>query len=309
MLRRVLIQGWIAVVATSSLAAVLGPAVAAAETLPPTPPKWYDNGALVGAAHTPAVAWGEIELESGAVGKIHCMNVMNLSIWNEGGQGMGQFEGWGTNACKAPQLEETLEKTYEPLIKEGLIKSPLTVFASAELPLRAEFREGLTCKERAKTNLSECKEHPEEERLVNYELLLNNPNGLHRRGSSFPWKLQTKWEERQEEVVPVPVIGLPPSGQTCYPTENGEPESWEKVPVGCVKISVVCPQIPVEVVFYGSLAPTLINGVKNGLSPARIEFGEAAGKLISSRGVAPETIVVKSLKVAGMNGVELLQLR
>ena len=296
--RRTLIRPSLAL-AGALAALALSPALALGS------PQWYDNGTLVGAAHTPAVVWGEIEFESGAVGKIHCMNVMNLSIWNESSQGYGQFEGWGTNACKAPQLEETLEKAYEQPIKEGLIHSPLSVFATSELPLRVEYREGSTCKERSKTLLSQCDTEPSEERIVSHELVLNN--GLHRRASSFPWGIALGSAIREEEEVPVPKIGIPPAGQSCYPTEGGKPVSWEKVPSGCVKITIVCPQVPAEVVFYGSLEPTLINGVKNGLSPSRLQFGEVAGKLISSTGEAPETVVAKELKLDGMNGVELLQ--
>src|SRR5215469_18006212 len=70
-------------------------------------PQWYGNNKVLPATHTTSIAWREIQFESGAVGKIHCMNVMNMTVWNEGGHGLGQFEGWGTNACLAPELEET----------------------------------------------------------------------------------------------------------------------------------------------------------------------------------------------------------
>jgi hypothetical protein len=301
MQRRTIIQSSLALVGVLATLA-LSPALALGSS-----PQWYDNGGLLGTAHLPVIAWGEIELESGAVGKINCMNVMNLSVWNEGGQGHGQFEGWGTNACKAPELEETLEKAYEQPIKEGLIKSPLSVFASSELPLRVEYREGITCKERSKTQLSQCSTNPSEERITSKELILNN--GLHRRADSFPWKILVGSAIREEEEVPVPKIGVAPAGESCYPTEGGHPTSWEKVPSGCVRITIICPQVPAEVVFYGSLEPSMLNGVKNGLSPSRLQFGAQAGKLISSEGEAPETVVAKEMKLDGMNGVELIQLR
>ena len=104
MLRRLLIAGF---AGTAMACALVGAPVAAQAA----EPQWYANHNLIGTAHQQAIAWNEIELESGqeAYGKIHCTNVMNFTVWNEGGHGVGAFEGWGTNACKAPELEEFLE--------------------------------------------------------------------------------------------------------------------------------------------------------------------------------------------------------
>ncbi len=251
-----------------------------------------------------------LRLESGAVGTIECHNAMNLSIWNEAGKGVGQFEGWGTNACTAPTLEETLRITYEHAINEGKIKSPLTVFATSELPLKVEYREGEVCTEESK-KIAECESPSQREKLENLV------SGLRRRATSFPWKTslaRTVSVETEEEIIE-DKIGAPISTGTCFPTEtikeNGEeitvPASWEKVPAGCVKINVVCPQIPAEVVFYGQLNPELINGVKNGLSPSRMKFIAAeSGDLIASEGEAPQTKTAGEIKFMGMNGEELL---
>jgi hypothetical protein len=284
---------------------VVAPALAQAE------PQWYANNHVVSAVHQPAIVWGEIKLESGAVGKIHCMNVMNLSIWNEGGHGVGQYEGWGTNACKAPELEELLEKTYEQPIKEGKIKSPLSVFATSELPLRPEFREGEVCREESKKP-SECESEAQRETLFN--LTTSQPAGLHRRATSFPWKLRAVTVIREEEEITILRTGVPSEGTTCYLKEKVVEEGveveravpWEKTPPGCVKIDVVCPQIPAEVVFYGTLEPQLLNGTRNGLSPTRIKYTNASGQLLSSRGEAPETYENGELKVDGMAAEELM---
>lgn len=295
MSRKLLVGGIFAALALAAAPSAASATEVAAE--------WYQNHALVGATHVTGINWGEFQLVSGAVGKIHCQNVMNFSIWNENGKGVGQFEGWGTNACKAPELEETLEKAYEVPIKEGRIKAPLTIFATSELPLRPEIREGEICVETTKKP-EQCKGEGERE----LDPLLYS--GLHRRGSGFPWKMHVTYVERNKKEVVVDTIGLPPEGQTCFPLEStpeGErPVSWEKVPSGCVKINVVSPQIPAEVVFYGVLEPQISNGTKNGLFPSRLKYGAEAGKLISSRGEAPETETSGEMKIMGMAGQELL---
>lgn len=295
MLRRLLIAGF---AGTAMACALVGAPVAAQAA----EPQWYANHNLIGTAHQQAIAWNEIELESGqeAYGKIHCTNVMNFTVWNEGGHGVGAFEGWGTNACKAPELEEFLEKFYAQPIAEGLIKTPLTVFATSELPMRPEAREGETCAEPKKTKLEECKN--ESERSSTVPLFTT----VRRRASSFPWKVKLVHAERQEEEVVVAKIGVPPEGQSCYPLESGKAAGWEKVPTGCVKVVVVCPQIPAEVVFYGAYEPVLENGVKNGLFFSKFEFGSEAGELVSEAGEAPETHVSGSLKIASEQGLELL---
>lgn len=297
-------------VAVGLLLPALAPAAAHAASA-----AWYQNGNSVGETHRPAIAWQEIKLESGAVGEIHCMNVMNLSVWDEGAVGAGAFEGWGTNACKAPALEETLEKTYESAIKEGLIKSPLTVFATSEMELRPEDREGEICSAKNKTKMSECEAL--EERKVSKELTLNNPNGLHRRGDSFPWKVNLTTGIREEEEVALAQIGAAPEGHTCYPKERVIVEGkeversakWQNVPAGCLKIDVVCPQIPAEVVFYGSLEALVLNGSKNGLFPTKLKFNKESGVLVSSVDQAPDTTVSGELKIDGMRNEELLQAR
>jgi hypothetical protein len=107
----------------------------------------------------------------------------------------------------------------------------------------------------------------------------------------------------------------------CHPKETvilegkevERPAGWEKVPAGCVKFNVIAPHIPFEVVFYGSLEPQLLNGVKNGLSPSRLRF-VAAGSLQVVGGNAETTTEGEAtasgeLKIVGASSQELITAR
>jgi len=229
-------------------------------------------------------------------------------VYNEGGHGLGSIQGWGTNACKAPQLEETLSKIYQKFCEEKRIKCPITVFATAELPIEQEMREAEFCSEESKTKLKECPAESEREtKMVIWH--------VRRETTSFPWKLELTRAERKEEPVDVLRIGIPPAGKTCYPKEvvkleNGEEveeaAKWQNVPAGCIKITVVAPQIPEELVFYGSLEPTLLNGAGNGLNASRIVFNGEAGQLRPEHNEAPDTTSSGTLKISGAESEQLI---
>jgi hypothetical protein len=277
----------------------LVPAAAQAEEVP----QFYSNANLVTATHLPTLVWGELKLSSEAVGEIHCTNAINTSVWNEGGRGFGAWEGWGTNACTAPQLEQALREIFGKTV---------TVFATAELPLEKQVRQGEVCLEEKK--LSECTNREPQELAWK----------IHRRTPSFPWKL--KGVKKSVEGIEKPFIqlGLPETGTTCYPKEkilNEKHEevevaaSWEKVPAGCIKIDVIAPQIPDEVEFYGSLEPPIANGITNGLHPSKLQFTINAGLLVTSGsitspgGEAPETYTNGELKAEGSEGLQLIKLK
>jgi hypothetical protein len=287
-----------------------GVQVAGAETTP----QFYSNAHLLKSEHLATTIWGEFKLKSEALGEgpeaeIHCKNVLGSSLWNEGGRGYGLIEGWGTNACKAPALEKLLETVYKKTIESGRIKSPITVFATAELPLEKELREGEVCAEEKETKLSECpKEEERENKLIVWH--------VRRAVTSLPWKLELVKALREEETVNVARIGVPPAGKTCYPKETYEeegevlerPAKWQAVPAGCVRINVVAPQIPNEVVFYGQLEPRFHSGAGNGLNASALEFGfEEPTKLQAEKGEAPESSVSGSLKIAGAESEQLIR--
>jgi hypothetical protein len=292
------------VLAVGAILAAL-PAVAyAAETeLGLPPPQFHENGHILTTSHVEGVFWGTVKLVSSAEGEIVCHNIMSGSVWNEGERGLGALEGWGTNACKAETLEHGLEGLFEKPIKEGKIKTPITVYASSELPLELEEREAEVCSAETKTYLEECKNTSE--RGVEHL-----PLRIRRQPASFPWNIRLIRQEREEEKVIVAELGVPPTGQSCYPKEVVEgkevPAKWEKVPVGCVRIDIISPQIPDELMFYGSLKPRFVSGAGNGLDASHFEFDKEAGLLESNKLEAPETFTEGNLKVDGAEARELI---
>jgi hypothetical protein len=263
------------------------------------PPQFYSNASKLGTTPVQVTVWGEVKLESTADGEIVCHDVMSASVWNEGGRGKGALEGWGTNACKAPRLEEELNILYAKAIAEGVIKGPLTVFATGELPLELEPREAETCLEKAKTEVSQCPNKSERS-------VTALPLRVRRRPSSFPWKMRLLRETREEEPEqPVAEIGIPSSG-TCYPLEGGKSAKWEAVPAGCIRIDIISPQIPDELIFYGVLKPRFVNGAGNGLNASKLAFNPEGGNIVSNRNEGPETYGLGELKFSGSEARELI---
>jgi hypothetical protein len=291
-------------------------ALAAAQASAETAPKWHQNGHELTSQHVPVNIWGEFKMTSEALGEatgqegeLHCTNVIGASLWNEGGHAYGALEGWGTNACKAPQLESLLEKFYEGQIKKEVIKTPITVFATGELPVEKVEREGEVCEE-GKPLFSECPNADERER--DSKVIWH----IRRAVSSLPWKLELVKAVREEANVTVAKIGIPSSGTTCYPKEKviehgveyERSASYTKVPSGCIRITVISPQIPDELVFYGTLEPTFVSGAGNGLNPSKFEFGQegVSGQLKAEREEAPDTSVQGELKIAGALNEQLI---
>jgi len=283
-----------------------------------TVPKFYSNSHELNTGHIAVSMWGVLKLQSealgvpGSEGEIHCTNVFGASVWNENGQGVGLLEGWGTNACVAPQLEKLLTEIYGG--ECGQIKCPITVFATAELPEVLEQRQAIVCEERSKVLLSECPKESEREETAVSGQQAAVPH-IHRGNTSLPWKIELVKQKRSGENANIARIGVPPAGQSCEPKEeitneegNKEvvPASWEKVPAGCVKIDVVAPEIPSETVFYGTLEPKFTSGVGNGLDPSIIEFNAASGYLVATEGRAPETKAEGEFKVAGAEAEQLI---
>ena len=255
---------------------------------------------------------GEFKLTSEALGtgpeaEIHCKNVIGGTIWNEGSRGKGLLEGWGTNACKAPAFEKLLETVFEKQIAAGLIRAPITVFATGELPLEEEKREAEVCDEEAKTKLSECPAESEKERTEIYW-------HIRRAVTSLPVEDGTQLGSQRRSKSDGSQNRLWTDGPSCYPTEkveeNGEtferPAKWQAVPKGCVRITVVAPQIPVEEVFYGALEPTFYSGAGNGLNASHMEFGTEPTRLVSTHNDAPETTVGGELKLGGSASQQLI---
>jgi hypothetical protein len=259
------------------LSLVLTPGVARASE---KAPEGYKNGRLFrNGGPVPILTTGNIRLVSETYGYIECTTNAYGSARNEliGSEtrAAGEVEAWNAFNCTSPYLEtleqadkKQLEKKEIPCATQGATIGEgkcLTVFVTAEMPLEPE--EGKT---------------------------------LRRNRSSLPWKAEVLAREHEGERSFFLRTGLHALGETataattesgtCYPTEERvrgtvTPANWRAVPSGCILLNVVFPQIPTEVVVYGSQEPLIIDGAKNGLYPSKLEFNES-GRLFSSEGAA-----------------------
>lgn len=308
--RRMLVVtlGALALAGVSAVPVLGGLARASAQS----PPQFYVNGALphmtgtLASSGVPVFSWGTVEMQTG-VGGITCTDELQGRIGNENGRGVGEIQGFDASDCRDPELCAHII-VCGVFGKEGY--GEYTVFVSAEMPLRPHKREAVVCLESAK-GLSECPLESERE-VVHWPEL-----NIARRGTSLPWPLHTTRTVREEEEVPT--LSLGPEAQNCYPTETtvveGKqmqvPVEWAQVPAGCVKLDVIVPQLPGELVYYGQLEPELLNGVKNGLFPSRASFVAPEPLLQAGGGSEGATredhaSLTGELRLAGASGVELI---
>jgi hypothetical protein len=294
---------------------------------PEKAPQAYDNGRLIGASHTPITGFGQVTLSSEVIGELACANVIAGETWDQvvgtETRGVGEVDGWATYGCTDPTYVQGLEKTDKTAIERKEVACQggypgvtigegkcFSVFATSELPLETEKVSAEVCATESK-KLSECKK-ASEKRVVTLISILR------RRVTSMPWKAELIRGEREGEATNLARVGLHTFGEAggnvdaqeakgvCYPKEGEAPANWRAVPSGCVAVTVVLPQIPAEVVFYGSQELSTINGAIRGLFPSSVNF-EGAGKLFSSENVGgPKGEARGSLRILGTAGVELI---
>jgi len=300
---------------------VIAPATTQAVTVREAP-RGYSNGKEleVGAQHKQIIAWGTIELLSSALGEINCVNTFFAEGWNAHEnveskkpiRGYGEVLGWGNSECQAPTEIHALEVTHEKEIKEGKIETPITVTATAEMPLEKLGKQAEICINETKS-LEQCSAKNGSGEYTEREVKLLTSE-YHRRVTSLPWKVELIKGEREGEVGAMQKIGINQYGESgtasakttkCYPTENGRDAKFTAVPTGCVAVNIVFPQIPSEFVFYGTQEIFGVNGVKNGLSPSRLEFIESGG-LFSTEGLEGEGTTTGTVALDGAVGEELL---
>jgi len=134
---------------------------------------------------------------------------------------------------------------------------------------------------------------------------------------SLPWKVELIRGERNEEEGVLQKIGLHEYGESgtatakstkCYPKEGEKPASFKAIPLGCIGVNILFPQIPAEFAYYGTQEIFGVNGVKNGLTPSHLSFTSAGG-LFSSEGLEGEGSTEGSVKLLGSVGQELLTAR
>ena len=275
-------------------------------------PEFYSNRHLLDATHVGFTSVGSLEFDSPSMKAIDCEDAnLDGGVWNESAIGKAVVEAWTTYRCSDSEAITTQEHAHEAELLDGKIQCVagkpgeggcLTVYVSDELPPDSELREAEVCKEEAK-KLSECKAAGEREtkRLV---VSLAHPV------SSLPWDARLETCEKNSKEGICEELGIPDAAEqskgntSCYKTVGNVPASYTEIPAGCVKLSVVIPQIPVEIPFYGSQTDFLVNGVKNGLDPSRLKFIEA-GPLDSSEGSFGEAHIAGELKLSG-NSLQLI---
>jgi hypothetical protein len=292
-----------AVLAVLVLAAVSAPNAGAEG-----PPRFYLNDLLTGETPRPLVGWGEVTFETTSVGKVHCLELLDGSAWNRvGASGAGELEQFTGEECEDPEIEH-LPQVERLCTVEGCAR-PLTIFVTTEMPIAVKLQEAIICVNASKT-LRECKEPAER---TTAKLVTE----YRRRTTSVPWKLSLVRGLREEEEVRLVQMGS--ASSTCYPKEKviveGKeeevPAGWEKVPAGCVKLNFVIPQIPAEMVFYGSQEVELLNGTKNGLSPSRLRFFESGLLAYGGSGARPvssggQVLLKGEARLLGASGQELI---
>lgn len=328
--------------------ALVGLAMSATQAAAVVAPQGYQNEKLVGTTPVPIIANGKIQLHSSVLGEIKCINTFYGQGENESKVGRGEVLGWGTAECTAPvhirELEESepnkaaIErwikehneniaepkaaiKCAAPETKAGEVKC-LTVFATSERPVEREAGQGEICKEKpfeeGKT-LAFCKEHAETE----VKQVLKT---IRRRTSSLPWRSElvrcTRIIEEEEHNSVCTKVGEHAFGEAgtaaeentaCFPKEGTKEANFKAVPEGCIIVSIVFPQIPLEFVFYGTQEIFGENGSKNGLFPSHLEFLEPSGELFSSeelegkgKTTSIEGTTPTPVTTIGANHVELL---
>lgn len=300
----------------ASITMVLGaltPAIAQAEEPPPV---GYSNGKELSATHTAIAAWGPISLTSTTIKTIQCTNSFYGAAWNEGSPkvGKGLVEGWGTNQCTDPEGIKSQEASHTKELEEKKIKCAtpgaaigegkcITVFASAEMPIEPELREGEVCIEESK-KLSQCPETSEREKK---KLTVVARRAL----TSLPWDVELERCTRNEKEGVCQHTGIPTAEEkskgnvTCYKLKGGLPAPYGEIPAGCIKVNVIFPEIPTEFVFYGSQTIFGTNGVKNGLTASKLKFIES-GTLTSPENAAGEGSTTGEVKLVGAESLQLL---
>lgn len=289
-----------------------------------TPPLLYKNFTQLGASPPEQVfGWGQVTFDVSGIGNIHCSALMQGSVSNSGGVGVGEVTDFTSAHCEEPP-PRLCEEEGARLPCEGfrhdfitMEMPPAAVGRGAELcggiekppclEPPASSREAEFCREAGRAP-AQCPEEAERETGTLYTRIA--------RRESPPWQLQLVRGEREEEEAVLARLGGP--GSSCYPTEKVVVEgkeverraNWEAVPAGCVKLNLVFPQAPLEIVCYGKLEVWLLNGVRTGLFPSRLEFVEAGKLIAGSASVSgppqEEAVLTGSMTLVGSRQLELI---
>ena len=289
------------------------------------PPMIYKNGQLLGLAHVPAIAYGQLALNSPQVDRTWECVTLGFGVgWNEvtAGVARGEIISWWasghTPVAEHTEFGSNCRFQHIPFENEP---RPIFVWASAEPPLRLVNQEGIVCAEETRRSLSECPN--ESERL--HELVTRE---VSREAPSLPWNLQFTERNGQGHVR----IGI---ADECKGTTGPERTELSKcpgasereaganptacnippvpAPAGCLRIQILSnPPFNLHWEYEGHLEPLALNGLGNGLSPSSWEFeGSEKGEPVLRLRETPATegSVTGSIKVLGYSGQELLTVR
>jgi hypothetical protein len=269
-------------------------------------PVFSTSGKEVGLSHTPLLVEGRLTIDNPALVEVKCTVLLSGEAWNQvvNGEtrGVGEETGLSTSGCTDPGLT-----VYEPDGKKAV--QEYSVFVTAEEPLEEEHVEAEVCASLGPP--SQCSEKYRAKLIA----------AVRRRESSLPWKVELARGEREGESVVLQRTGLHALGETaaaddaqsqtgtCYPKEGSTPASWTSVPKGCLLITVVVPQLPLEYVLYGSQELEWHDGSKNGLFPSNLLFEEGGGLFLSGGEAGEETTVAGEPKVLGTTSLELVTVK
>jgi hypothetical protein len=273
------------------------------------------------------MAWGSIGLTGGLSSyPLSCTSLMNGILWREHEHSVeaepirtyGSIEGWGATQCSAPSLLAEWKRTTGD--------AGLSVFATAEQPLEESTQEGEICDaaeyRRGHNKLSKCPlaSEREDKQLITSAM---------RPERTLPWKEEFVWGRSKAFNQPGVQVRLgmgtygecgpgteeePANGaqQTCTAQQQNTacyPASGEvsEVPAGCIRLTVVIPQIPVELPVYGSLEAIWRNGTGSGLTPGSMELWEGYdGQLLPNESGGSAMNVRGDIREIGEAGQALL---
>jgi hypothetical protein len=258
-------------------------------------PEWYKNGTPVSSgSHLPMFGDGFMTFETSteiAPGQkeleIECMNVLFGGFSNEGSPLRGHFqilEWWAmghTPTSEHPELGALCRFTY-------LGQPSGQAWVTAERPLSVIEQDSIIC-ESPNKKLAECQPTNETEKRSMIREVGRPP-------LTTPWNA----ELIVKSGVPYAKLGIP--------TEAGKSCSETPAPPGCVRMTVVYPEINLQFPFEGSLEVRLINGTKNGLSPSELKFEAEKSGALTIPGTNGEAKVYASgpVKLIGAEGRELI---
>ncbi|MHB8490772.1 MAG: hypothetical protein ACYDA6_00950 [Solirubrobacteraceae bacterium] len=256
-------------------------------------PEWYKNGQLASSgSHLPVFGDGFITFESSEKEpgvkelEIECMNILYGGISNEGSPLRGHaqiLEWWAMGHVQAAEHTEV-----SSLCRFTYLGGPAgEAWVTAERPLEVTQQEAIVCDSPNK-KLTECEATGETERKEMIREVRRAP-------------LTTPWNS---ELV---VKGSTTYAKIGVPTEAGKSCSEEPAPPGCMRLTILYPEINLQLPIEGSLEAKLVNGAKNGLSPSELVFeGTKSGSLTIPGSLGETVFASGKVKLLGAEGRELL---